>query len=145
MTAEILTEAAEDVETVLVSWLRPLYPDGHVSNDRRSGDPLPYVLVHHLDSNEDICTSSVDALVSIHVLTHKAAGEVSSRDEMDTVHRRLLLLGRYLEDVALIGGRNATIDYFDVSSSPKREEYGDEMILRRVGRYNLGLSYVEVQ
>lgn len=145
MPAELLTEAAEDVETVVIAWLKPLLSDGNVANTRRSGAPLPFILVNHLDTTECVEESTADALVSVHVLTHKAAGEESSRDETDNMHRRMLLLARYLEDVDLGGGRKATIDYVDVAKSPKREPYGDELILRRVGRYNIGLSYAEVQ
>jgi hypothetical protein len=31
-----------------------------------------------------------------------------------------------------------------VVSRPHEEEYGDDMILRKVGRYQLGLSYAKV-
>lgn len=140
--AEVLDEDVDDAETVFISWLTPLYDTpGHVANTRRAGDTLPFVLVNHLDSNESAEEFTVDALVSVHILTHKSAGEVASRDEADKVHRRILLLARYLEDVDLAGGRTATIDYVDVAKRPRREPYGDDKILRRLGRYNLGLSY----
>lgn len=145
MTAELLNEAPDDPETVVISWLAPNLTVGHVANTRRSGDPLPFYLVNHLNSNESVEESTSDALVSVHVLTHKTAGEIESRDETDRMHRRMLLLARYLEDVDLAGGRKASIESVSVASSPKREPYGDELILRRVGRYNLGLSYAEVQ
>lgn len=145
MTAELLDEDVDDAETVFVSWINPLYTPGHVANTRRSGDPLPFVLINHLDSVESIEESTSNALVSVHILTHKTEGEVASRDESDRVHRRILLLGRYLEDVDLAGGRKATIDFLSVVSRPTRQVYGDELILRRVGRYNLGLSPTKVQ
>jgi hypothetical protein len=145
MTAELLDEGPDDAETVTIAWLKPLHPDGHVANTRRSGAPLPFILVHHLSSNESETLSTSNALVSIHVLTHKAAGEVESRDETDRMHRRMLLLARTLDDVDLGGGRNATIDFVNVTESPTRQEYGDEKILRRVGRYNIGFSYARVQ
>lgn len=142
MTAEILDESPDDPEAVFIQWIAPLYDaPGHVKNDRKSGDPLPFVLVNHLDSNESVEESTSDALVSVHILTHKSAGQVASQAEADRVHRRIALLARHLEDVELSGGRVATIDYVDVKKSPKREPYGDELILRRVGRYGLGLSY----
>jgi hypothetical protein len=146
VTAELLDEDVDDAETVFVSWLTPLYstPE-HVANTRRAGDPLPFVLINHLDSNENVEESTSDALVSAHILTHKSAGEVASRDEANRVHRRILLLARYLEDVDLAGGRKATIDYVNVARRPKREAYGDDLILRRLGRYELGLSYAKVQ
>lgn len=145
MTAEVLDEAAEDAEAVVISWLKPLYADGHVANFRNSGDPLPFILVTHLDSNECVEESYADALVSVHVLTHKAAGPVSSRDETAKMHARMLLLARYLEDVDLPGGRKASLESVSVFKSPRREDYGDEQILRRNGRYTIGLSYAKVQ
>lgn len=145
MTAELLDEDVDDAETVFVSWLTPLYDTpSHVANTRRSGDPLPFVLVNHLDSNESVEESTSDALVSVHILTHKSAGEVASRDEADRVHRRILLLARYLEDVDLAGGRTATIDFVSVFKRPRREPYGDDQILRRLGRYTIGLSYARI-
>lgn len=147
MTAELLDEDVDDAEEVFISWLTPLYDTpSHVANTRRSGvDPLPFVLVNHLDSNENVEEFTVDALVSVHILTHKSAGEVASSDEASRVHRRILLLARYLENVDLAGGRTATIDFVKVFKRPKREPYGDDQILRRLGRYNLGLSYAKVQ
>jgi hypothetical protein len=145
MPVELLNEVADDAETVVIAWLKPLLSDGNVANTRKSGAPLPFILVNHLESSECVEESSVDSLVSVHVLTHKAAGEVDSRDQTLDMHRRMLLLARYLEDVDLAGGRKATIDYVDVAMSPKREPYGDDQILRRVARYNIGFSYAEVQ
>lgn len=145
MSAPLLDEAPDDAETVVIAWLRPLYTDGHVANSRLPGDPLPFILVNHLDSNECVEESTADALVSVHVLTHKSAGAISSRDETDRMHRRMLKLARELDDVDLGGGRKATIESVSVFKSPRREEYGDELILRRVGRYTIGLSYAKVQ
>lgn len=145
MTTEVLDEAAEDSETVLVSWLKPLYADGHVANFRNAGDPLPFVLVNQLEVNECVEESYTDALVSVHILVHKSAGQVALRDEADKVHRRILLLARYLEDVDLSGGRQASLESVSVFKAPSRQDYGDELILRKVGRYKLGLSYAEVQ
>jgi hypothetical protein len=145
MTAELLDEQAEDDEAITVAWLKDLHDEGHVKNFRRPGDPLPFILVSHLDSNENIEESTVDALISIHVLTHKAEGQVVNRDTANEMHRRMLLLARYLEDVELPDGRVATIDYINAPQPPKRVEYGDENILRRVARYEIGLSYAKVQ
>lgn len=144
MSTELLDEAPDDPETVIIAWLAPLLSAGSVANTRRSGAPLPFYLVTHLDSNESQEESTSDALVSVHVLTHKAAGEVASRDEAGRMHRHMLLLARYLEDVDLEGGRTATIDSLSVFKSPKSEPYGDDQILRRVGRYTVGLPYAKI-
>jgi hypothetical protein len=145
MTVEILDEDVDDDEAVVIAWLNPLLPEGHVSNERKPGGPLPYYMVTHLEDNESVEESTVDSLISVHVLTHKSAGQVANRDEARTMHRRMLLLARYLEDVALPGGDIATIDFVKVSMRPRREDYGDEQILRRVGRYNLGFTRAKVQ
>jgi hypothetical protein len=145
VSAPLLEETVNDPETVVISWLKDLHPAGHVANTRKPGGPLPFILVTHLSSNENVEESTADALVSVHVLTHKAAGEVESRDETDRMHRRMLMLARYLDDVDLADGQKATIDFVAVSMSPTRQEYGDDQILRRIGRYNIGLSYAEVQ
>lgn len=145
MTVELLGQAAEDSETIVVAWLKPLLSEGNVANTRRSGASLPFILVNHLDTTECVEESTANALVSVHVLTHKAASEEASRDETDRMHRRMLLLARYLEDVDLGGGRMASIEFVNVAKAPRKEPYGDELILRRVGRYEIGLSYAEVQ
>ncbi len=145
MATELLDEEPDDAETAVIAWLAPNLAEGHIGNARRSGDPLPYYVVIHLDSEECVEEGSADALVSVHVLTHKSAGQEASRDEASRMHRRMLQQARYLEDVDLGGGRLATIESISVFKSPKREDYGDEQILRRVGRYNIGLSYAKVQ
>ena len=145
MTAEILDEYVDDDEAILLAWLKDLQPEGHMGVTRKPGGPLPYYLINHLDANESVDESTVDTLISVHVLTHKSAGQVANRDEADTVHNRILLLARYLEDVSLPGGRTATIDYVNVAMPPKREDYGDEQILRRISRYNFGFTRAKVQ
>lgn len=142
---ELLDEDVDDDETIAVAWLTPNLATGHVANTRRSGDPLPFYLVTHLSSTDSVEESTSNCLFSVHVLTHKTAGEQASRDEAGRMHRRMLLLARHLEEVPLAGGRKATIDYVDVAERPRRVEYGDELILRRVGRYRIGLSFAEVQ
>lgn len=145
MVAEILDEAPDDAETIVISWLKPMLADGHVANVRRAGDPLPFYLVNNLDTNETVEISAADALVSVHVLVHRAAGEVALRDEANRMHRRMLLLARWLEDVDLAAGRIATIDSVSVAKAPnKTEPYGDDQILRRIGRYGIGLPYAKI-
>ena len=145
MSVELLEEGPDDGETVAISWLSGLHPAGHVANTRRSGGPLPFILVNGLGGTENVEESYFNELVSIHVLTHKTAGEIDSRDETDRMHRRMLLLARYLEDVDLADGRKATIAFVKVAMHPRREPYGDDQILRRVGRYEIGLDYAETQ
>lgn len=148
MSVELLDEDVDDINTILVSWLSPLLATGHVSYNRRAGDPLPFIWINHIDGEESIEESSVDELVSIHTLYPKDDGGATAlrtfRDGARDTHRRMLLLGRELPDVALPGGRLATIDFCSVFSRPVTQEYGDEQILQKVGRYRVGLSYVKL-
>jgi hypothetical protein len=148
VTAELLDVGPDDVETVCVSWLKPLQADGQVAHIRPLGAPLPFVLVHALPGNECVEEGTVDELVSIHTLCDKGDGSAAAiraaRDEADRTHRRMLLLATYLEDVPLPGGRTASIDYVDVSGRPAWKEYGDDQILRKVGTYRIGLSYAKM-
>jgi hypothetical protein len=142
---EILGEDVDDDEAITISWLAPLLAEGSVRNTRRAGGPLPFYLVNHLSSEDSVEESYSDTLLSVHVLTHKSAGDVANRDEANRMHQRMLLLARYLEDVALPGGRTATIEFVDVAERPRRTDYGDENILRRTARYKFGLDFAEVQ
>lgn len=141
MTAELLDEGPDDPEKCFIAWLSPLR---RTANTRRSGDPLPFTLVTHLSGGESMGLSTVDALVSVHTLSDQSLGEDNAAYESDMTHRRLLLQARYLEDVDLAAGRIATIDYLDVFENPVRKPYGNDQIIRYVGRYTLGLSYASM-
>jgi len=142
VTAEILNEAPDDAEECVIAWLNPLRRSAQT---RRSGDPLPFTLITHITGTEDLDCGYADDVVSVHTLCDKSLGEDNAKNEADATHRRMLLLGRYLPDVVLTDGRVATIDYCDVFQRPRWEPYGDDQILRKVGRYRLGLSYVTAE
>ena len=147
MTAELLDEGPDDVEVIVVQHLWDLLPEGQVSHSRLAGDPLPFIYVNHLGGEECDEESTVDELVSIHTLYPKGLGQSGKKAAAEAAavtHRRMLLLARYLVDVPLPSGRNADIDYCDVAMRPRWEEYGDPNILRKVGRYRIGLSYVKL-
>lgn len=74
-----------------------------------------------------------DPVVQIDTLCAASAGEDAASVESNKTHRRMLLLARYLEDFNL--------DYIKVFLTPRREDYGDEQIIRYVARYQLGQSY----
>lgn len=136
---EILNEAPDDAEEVVIAWLTPLRRSAQT---RRSGDPLPFTLVTCVAGTECEEEFYADDVVSVHTLCDKALGEDNAKDEADATHQRMLLLARYLPDVLLTDGRIATLDYVKVFQRPRWEPYGDDQILRKVGRYTLGLSYV---
>lgn len=137
---EILDEGVDDAEEVLIAWLKPLRPLA-TGNTRRSGAPLPYTLVTHLMGNESIEESNADPIVSVQTLCDKNLGQSAFKVESQRTHRRMMLLARYNEDVVLDDGRIASIDYVQVTEMPRTEPYGDDQILRKIGRYQLGLSY----
>jgi hypothetical protein len=141
LTVELAEDYATDPETALIAHLKPL---GNVANFRESGGPLPFVLVRELPGDESIDESDINATLSVHTLVHKAAGRVAFRDEAERTHRRMIWIAETLPTVALSGGRFAEFDYVRVVSRLHEEEYGDDMILRKVGRYQLGLSYAKV-
>ena len=153
MTVELLDYGPEDVVTIGVSWLTPMlelptFTGGQVSNTRRAGDPLPFIHVNSIAGEESVEESDTDEVLSIHTLFRKGNGEASAilafQDGWRAVHQRMLLLSQFLEDIALPGGRIATVDYCSVFSRPRTEEYGDDLILRKVGRYRIGLSYAKL-
>lgn len=130
MTAELLGEGPADPEAIVVGWLQPLR---RTANTRRPGDPLPMTVVRTVAGTECHEESYSDPVVQIDTLCAASAGEDAASVESNKTHRRMLLLARYLEDFNL--------DYIKVFLTPRREDYGDEQIIRYVARYQLGQSY----
>lgn len=130
MTAELLGEGPADPEAIVIEWLQPLR---RTANTRRPGDPLPMTVVRTVAGTECHEESYSDPVVQIDTLCAASAGEDAASDELNKTHRRMLLLARYLEDFNL--------DYIKVFLTPRREDYGDEQIIRYVARYQLGQSY----
>jgi hypothetical protein len=130
MSAELLGEGPADIEAVVVEWLQPLR---RTANTRRPGDPLPMTVVECIAGVESVEESRADPVVSVHTLVRKSLGEDNASTESQNTHRRMLLLARYLEDF--------NIDYLKVFQYPRREAYGDDQIIRYVGRYQFGQSY----
>lgn len=147
MTAEVLDEGVDDDVAVGISWLKDLLPAGQVAETRRAGDDLPFIWVEHMDGTECIEESYADDVIVVNYLAARGNGDATAlrvaREGAAEVHQRMLLLARYLEDVPLAGGRIASIDYCDVFTRPRWEPYGDDQILRKVGRYRLGLGYAK--
>lgn len=141
---ELLDEGIADPEFALIAHLKGLHPPGHVANERKSGGPLPFILVHELPGAESVEESDVDALLSVHTLIHKAEGRVEASRIADETHRAMLHIARHLPGVELSNGRWAEFDYVNIVTTPHWEEYGDDQILRKVARYQLGLSYVRI-
>lgn len=137
MTVPLGGYAPEDIETLIVAHLKPLR---RTDIERKPGDPLPFTLVNHIAGTESAGEGTADPVISVHTLCDKAAGAPAARDEATRTHRRMLSL---LVDprIALSGGRVAAVSYLEVVEQPRWEYYSDT-ILRKVGRYRLGLPYV---
>ena len=129
----------DDVEEVLTAYLSTAY---RAAITRRTGDPLPFVLIRHVDGRENPTEGTADHLVSLRVLSDKALGEDAAADNSAGVHAMMLEMARYLPDVYLSSvGRNASIDYVSVHQSPRWTTYNNPQILSKTGLYTVGLAY----
>lgn len=131
---EIAAFGPEDVETLVVKWLAPLY---RTANTRRPGDPLPFLLVEHVAGKENIEESSADLVAQVDILCDKQLGEDAARDVKDRTHRRMLLLGRHLEV-------DGTVDWMKVFESPRRSPYENDKVIRYTARYQFGQTYDQI-
>jgi hypothetical protein len=138
-TPDLLFECATDAEELVVAWLAPLRRSGSA---RQAGDPLPFTLVNMITGTEDECLGLADPVVSVHTLCAKGLGWGAAKDEAQLTHRAMLELARYRDTITLNGGVLAEVDYINVFQSPIWVTYEDTQILRKVGRYTIGLSYV---
>ena len=137
--AALFADYAEDAEELMAAWLAPLRRSGSA---RQIGDPLPFTLITAITGTEDPDLEIADPVVSIHTLCDKALGWGAAKDEAQKTSRRMHELARYRDTITLNGGRAAEVDYVTVFQSPIWVPYEDTQILRKVGRYTLGLSYV---
>ena len=137
MTVPLGNYAPEDIETLIVAHLKPLR---RCDIERKPGDPLPFTLVNHIAGTESTNEGTADPVISVHTLCDKVTGAPAARDEATRTHRRMLSL---LVDptIVLSGGRLVAVQYLDVVEQPRWEYYSDT-ILRKVGRYRIGLPYV---
>ena len=137
-TPPLFNYAPEDIETALVAHLTSLRRCGFA---RAAGDPLPFTLVNHITGTESAGEGVADPVVSIHTLCDKALGAPAARDEATKTHRRMLAL--MVDPTITIGARTIAVQYIEVVEQPRWEYYSDA-ILRKVGRYRIGLPYVAV-
>ena len=134
MTAEVLPVGPADMETIVVAWLTPLL---RTANTRQIGDPLPMCVVQQVAGKENLEESTANQVIQVDTLCDKNLGEDAARDEKIKTHQRMLQLGRYLET-------QGTIDWMNVFESPRREQYGNDQVIRYVARYEFGQTYDEI-
>ena len=140
-TPALSADVAADAEELIVAWMQPLRRSGTA---RQTGDPLPFTLVTQITGTEDIDLEIADPVVSVHTLCSKTLGDGAAKTESQTTHRRMIELGRYRDDIIINGGQVINVDYVAVFQQQIWVTYEDTQILRKVGRYIIGLSYVPV-
>jgi len=138
MTVALADQDAEDAVEIMIAWLLPL---GRTAEERVTGDVLPFRMVAHVAGTEDVDAGTAAPIVSVHTMTAKSLGRTNLKTETRTTHKRLIRLGNYSDPLQLTDGRWVGVDYVDVIESPLYLPYGDDLILRKVGRYELGLTY----
>jgi hypothetical protein len=134
----LIEQCAEDAEEVVQAWLSPL---GRTGTKRVANDPLPFRLVRRVTGHEDVDLSLDMPVVSVHTFA-LAADLPAAKNEARLTHQRMMRLAHHADDITLSDGRLANVDYLEINESPIWEDYGDDLIVRKVGRYVLGLSYV---
>jgi hypothetical protein len=135
---------APDAEEVLIAWLTPLRP-GATASARTNTDPLPFTLITHITGSELVDSGTADPVVSVHTFCDKTLGYDNAKTEAQRTHRRILQLARNLDEnstLVLNNGQQVGVDYVKVTEAPVWVPYQDTRILRKVGRYAVGLSYV---
>ncbi|MGU3650689.1 hypothetical protein [Mycolicibacterium sp. A43C] len=138
----LLDEDAPDVEDFVSCWLQPLLRAGI---ERKKDDPWPFALVQRIDGSDSPESGLDDPVVQIDVLYRAVGPDVDAaagKIWANKVHRRMTKLGVEYPDVTLSDGSVSGLDYLRVLRRMKREPFGDDMVVRYVARYALGLSYV---
>jgi hypothetical protein len=138
---EVFERANPDAEELIIAWLVPL---GRTSIERRTGDELPFRLVTGVAGDEDPDLEIGAAVVSVHTLCARSDGSVAARNEAALTHQRMLEL-KHLDTITLVDGTDVSVDYMRIFQPPLWLPYGDDQILRKVGRYRIGLSYVPTE
>ena len=135
---DLYPQGPDDVEAVVVAWLSPLR---RTAVTRAAGDELPFTLVRQVAGTET--QFFADPVVSVHTLCDRALGQSAAAAEAQTTHQRMLLLDNTIDwSIVLPNGREVAVDYCDTVESPRWEQYSDQ-ILRKVGRYKIGLTWTD--
>lgn len=140
MTAELLEQDATDAERLIIAWLGPL--EYRLATERKSGDPLPMVIVNEITATEDSQQISAYPVVSLHIL---AATVAEVKTAASRVHRRMLLLARDpLQDIVLSDDSTMSIEWLETLERPHAEYYSDT-VKQRIGRYEMGVPFTDTE
>lgn len=138
---ETADQDTEDGEELLIAWLSPLLRTGA---ERKAGDVLPYCLVNQVGGTENIEEGTAAPLLSVHVFTARPLGRNNMKLQARAVHARMIRLGQHCDFITLTDGRQVGVDYVEVAEKMIDVDYQNDQILRKVGRYEIGLTYVPV-
>lgn len=134
MSFELYTWEPPDGVEVLITWLAPL---GHVTDERRNGDPLPSWCVRRIGGPFDGLTDR--GWYSLHSFGRTDA-EAQAAD--DLAHRRLMVLTRGPVPVTISSG-TVYIDGVTRHEGPEDVQYtADRSIVRLVSTYQVDLRLV---
>jgi len=134
----LLEGAPDDVEDALVAYFTPMRRS---SNTWETGDALPFTLIYAISGTEEPEVGIADPVVQIDTLVDKSLGPVNARNEARATHRAMLYLAFY-QPLLNLNGRMFGVDYVKVVESPTWKPFGITTVLRKVGRYQIGLQYV---
>lgn len=134
---ELLQVAAPSVERVVCAWLRPL---GRAGTWRLAGDVLPFRLVNRVAGADDP-TQGIDIpILSVHTFAIRD----EALDESILTHQRMMYLARFpFTDIELPSSEIVNVNYLECVEKPIQIDYGDPNLLRYVGRYRIGVDFVE--
>ncbi len=130
---------APDVEMLVAAWLAPIGRSGVAF---RSKDPLPFRLISRIGGDEDFFTRLDDPIVSVHTLCDLGRDYAAAAAEAQTTHDRMLELAWTLGPVTMPDGSQVAVDYVKVFQPPMWRDYEDVRVLRKIGRYKIGLPYL---
>lgn len=140
MSAELLPVGPDDIEAALVAYFSTIRRSSTVWE---TGDGLPFTIITLLTGTEDPEIGFADPVVQLDTLVDKSLGSVNARNEAETTHQRMLYLARYLPGITM-SGRIFGADYVKVTEMQHWLPFGDPSILRKVGRYQIGIGYVPI-
>lgn len=135
MTVELLDEEAPDETDFVICWLQPLLRSGTI---RDSADEFPFAAVQRVAGGDDPDECLDEPVVQIDIL---AEGVQAAKLIARRVDRRMKLLARKRPDVTLSDGSIANAEFCRTLQKPIPMPYKNELIIRHVARYELGLSY----
>jgi hypothetical protein len=130
---------APDAEMLVAAWLAPVRRSGVAF---RTGDPLPFTLVTRIGGDENFWIREDEPLVSVHTLCDVSLGYAAAAEEAQMTHDRMLELAWTLGPVTMPDGSLVCVEYLKPFQYPVWRDYEDVTILRKVGRYKMGLPYL---